>query len=784
MGLGFALSTTYSSVNAQGNRPIGTWKDFFPYENAFEVAPADGVVYARTEFAIFSIDLDANQVERHSIVQGLSGSNPISIATAPLGTNDGHVLIVGYGDGNIDLITEAGVYNMPDIVNSNLIGDKVIRNIYVESPKAYLSTSFGVVVIDISEVEVSDTWYIQGQQELLGVTGVYRNGEKWVVSTDAGVFEASTSHPFLSSADAWSQWSDLPESPNTPVNALNFTSWRTFAHLGDIETGRLWVNEEGSWSLLDGWPAEGDHLSSLDSRNDTLLVGRLHSIERYDQNLNLIPESNAIGSWMKVRDVQFGKEEETTIWIASESGGLIRFVTDPVEGGPGNALYFPDGPENAKSRKIDCWNHNLWFATGGVDVIWDGLYVSVGVHGLVDNEWIDVESLESENDVDGIRDFIDVSIDPKDPKHVMFASWEEGLIELRDGEMVEIYNQTNSTLQEAFFGSGPRIGVGGVDYDHRGNLWFTNSFTESPLQVMLANGDFVEMSLGNAVSTNDNIGGVKCTRDGYVWVLLPRGNGVLVYDTGDTPDDLSDDNWVRLSIGEENGGLPSNYVYCIEVDLDGEVWLGTASGPAIFYRSENLFNDDENTTASQILIQQDGNYQYLLETESITSIKIDGGNRKWVGTSGSGIYVLSPDGQDIIHQFTTENSPIPDNNIADIAINHLNGEVFVTTNRGTVSYLGEATNWNTEMEEIFVFPNPVDKFHVGPITVDGLDYQTTVHITDAAGRVVAVEQSMGGRAIWDGLLDDGTPAPYGVYLVFAVDGDGNTTATTKFAITR
>ena len=158
----------------------------------------------------------------------------------------------------------------------------------------------------------------------------------------------------------------------------------------------------------------------------------------------------------------------------------------------------------------------------------------MGVHGLVDNEWIDVESLESENDVDGIRDFIDVSIDPKDPKHVMFASWEEGLIELRDGEMVEIYNQTNSTLQEAFFGSGPRIGVGGVDYDHRGNLWFTNSFTESPLQVMLANGDFVEMSLGNAVSTNDNIGGVKCTRDGYVWVLLPRGNGALVYDTGDT----------------------------------------------------------------------------------------------------------------------------------------------------------------------------------------------------------------------------------------------------------
>ena len=65
------------------------------------------------------------------------------------------------------------------------------------------------------------------------------------------------------------------------------------------------------------------------------------------------------------------------------------------------------------------------------------------------------------------------------------------------------------------------------------------------------------------------------------------------------------------------------------------------------------------------------------------------------------------------------------------------------------------------MTDIFVFPNPVDAFHDGPITVDGLDYQTTVHITNAAGRLVAVEESMGGRAIWDGNLDDGTPAPYG-----------------------
>ena len=65
-------------------------------------------------------------------------------------------------------------------------------------------------------------------------------------------------------------------------------------------------------------------------------------------------------------------------------------------------------------------------------------------------------------------------------------------------------------------------------------------------------------------------------------------------------------------------------------------------------------------------------------------------------------------------------------------------------------------------------------------------YDTCTHIcyTYASGRVIAVVESMGGRAVWDGRLSDGTLAPYGVYLIFATNADGKTSATTKLAITR
>ena len=783
---GAVVLTCLNVGTSQENRPVGTWKDLFPYEQVLEVATGDGIVYARTDYAVFSVDTESGKMNRHSQVQGLSQSDPSAIAVAEL-SDDTQILIVGYANGNVDLLTESGVYNLPDIVNSNLLGDKRIRSILIEGTIVYLSCGFGVVVLDLENLEVRDTWYIQGQQDLVEVTSVTRNDDKWIVTTDRGVFEASTSHAFLSSAEAWTQWDDVPATLNAPdarVSDLHFFGDDALVHLGDRLEAWLWKKSGDTWTEFAGWPEEGDKLYGVDSRNDTLVIGRSNRVERYDADYNLIVEENSIGTWMYVSDCEFGIEEEATIWIASQIGGLIRFVPNPTDSGAENGVFKPEGPRNAGVSKLDCWNANLWFATGSVDATWNSMYSSNGIHGLVDFNWVEVDPWNGENDIPGIRDYIDVSIDPRNPKHVMFASWEEGLIEVLDGEIINIYNSSNSPIQEGDFGGSYRTGIGGLDYDKHGNLWFTNPWTNSPLHVLMADGTFHTMDLGDDFTTNDNLGTLMVTWDGYVWGMIPRGGGVFVFNPNGTPEDTSDDDWRFLNTNENQGGLPSNYVYCFEEDLDGEIWLGTLSGPAVFYRTEPLFTSDENIVASQILIQQDGNYQYMLETESITAIIIDGGNRKWVGTAGSGVYVLSDDGQSIEHEFSTDNSPLPDNNIQSIAINYDNGEVYVGTLNGTVSYLSESTNWDTEMESIFAFPNPVKPDHDGPIVVDGLDYETIVHITNAAGRLVSEIESMGGRAIWDGLLDDGSPAPYGVYLVFAVDRDGNVKANTKLAITR
>ena len=218
---------------------------------------------------------------------------------------------------------------------------------------------------------------------------------------------------------------------------------------------------------------------------------------------------------------------------------------------------------------------------------------------------------------------------------------------------------------------------------------------------------------------------------------------------------------------------------CFPVTI-GALWVGSLRGLSIFYNQSSIFQES-GFDAEQIFIEQDGNVQILLETEAINSIEIDGGNNKWIATQKNGVFQFSPDGLKQLAHFTAENSPLPSNTVYDIGINQANGQLYFATDKGLVMYTGKASNFDNEMGQVYAFPNPVSSEYEGYVTIQGLAYESTVHITDSNGQLIFTTQSEGGRAVWNGRLSNGDRPKAGVYFVLAANPDGSVDNVTKIA---
>jgi hypothetical protein len=307
------------------------------------------------------------------------------------------------------------------------------------------------------------------------------------------------------------------------------------------------------------------------------------------------------------------------------------------------------------------------------------------------------------------------------------------------------------------------------------NLWITQTEVPGSIKMLKPDGAWV---INYDLTINaPTIGDIIIARNGYKWVVLPRGFGLFVLDDNGTPENFTDDRSVKTLVRDNDNRIISN-VYSIACDLEGNIWVGTDQGPFIYYSPDRIF--EEEITAFRIKIpRNDGTdlADYMLGTERITSMAIDGANRKWLGTSASGVYLLSPDGTSQIHNFNELNSPVLSNNISSISVDNKTGEVWIGTSQGVQSYRGNAIEGGEKFSGVYSFPNPVREDFPGNVTVTGLVRDTQVKITDISGNLVFETMSDGGMATWDLNNYKGQRVSTGVYLVFCASPDGKSVVT-------
>lgn len=756
---------------------IGQWRDHLPYASGSAVAYTGSRVFCSGGNALFCFDQDDNSVSRLSKVNLLSDIGISSLAF-DAGTN---TLVVGYSNGNVDLIDPSALSttNLSDIKRSSIIGDKTIYHIYPSSGYAYLSTGFGIVVLDLNRKEVKETYYLAPSGTSVKVNALTIRSDSLFAATEKGVYKAYLQNPFLTDYTSWTKDNTLPvgvrDSVISEIATFNnevVAVWQS----SQFDHDSVYRNAGAGWVNVPAIAGKG--VRSMDVSSAQLIFSFNFSIESYDASFTQV---------MNIFDyVQGGPQPLQTVfggnhyWIADRNEGLVKALNTWE-----NSPICPDGPRSASSQDLAISDGNVWVAPGVVyGAAWLNSYNNDFISGRTNGIWQTRKTFSDPDNYlgqDSLFDFMAVAIDPNDPGHVFGGSMSFfGLVEMRNGEVLNCYDEKNSILPQWSARPG-YCGITALTFDEDGNLWMGVANVNKPFACRKADGSFVSYDLG-AVADNRVFRKIVCSKNfTYKWVAIPtttQTGGLLLWDDKGTINNGSDDQYFMYSSGSGSGNLPSTDVYCVAEDLDDEIWIGTGAGIAVVYSQDAYFNGG-NFDAQQILIEQDGNIQILLETEVITAIAVDGANRKWIGTDGSGVYLMSADGTEQLQHFTKDNSPLLSNQVNDIEIDHSNGEVYFATSQGIVSYRGTATMEKVPFDSVYAFPNPVRPDYTGIIAIKGLDRDTDVKITDIAGNVVFVTKSEGGQAIWDGKNLKGERVASGVYTVLTRGPEGSGKAVAK-----
>ncbi|MEY3051904.1 MAG: hypothetical protein RLY31_1689 [Bacteroidota bacterium] len=740
------LSGLREPLPGQSALAIGQWKSHLPFHVGVTVTQSESHIYYGTRHALLVIDKSDRALERLTKVEGLSQTGVKLVKY----NRQGEILLIVYEDSNIDLLAEGSVTTLPDIARSSLIqGEKIVYHVHMANDSiAYLSANFGITTLNLRSGLFPNT--IKTPVPVLA-TCVY---EGFIyAATEEGLYRVDPAAGL--NIDDFSNWEWMADERGFP------SEYRSVALA--VHQDRLYFSADDSLFQFDGQTAQYVHHTTghtpvfLSAEEELLITG----YECLGNCTGKVFFRQGTGPFLPggaqcVNKPTYALEDEAgNIWYADEG----RFFRVASAASAECQWIDVNSPYSINVYDMVFDKGQLWVAAGGVNLTFSPLFRRDGFFSYIDGTW-KTYSTNNVSELDGIADFLSIAIHPDNGKIYAGAFLDALVAYDPEQQTFEVYNETNSSLQWATLDF-ERSRVAGIAFDSENNLWICNHNAPSPLSVLTADNNWQRFNL--ACIGDNQLFKVVVDDYGYKWLMSTNsGTGLVLFDEG-VLSDPSDDRC--KVINTSNSNLPTNEITCITKDREGAIWVGTKLGPIVFQCDP--FDGQGPCNGNLPYVEVDGIGANLLEYQDIRAIGVDGANRKWFGTA-TGVFVISPQGDEQIVYFSKDNSPLFDNNITSFAFDHQQGEVFIGTQAGIVSYRSDATRGaDYHQSDVTVFPNPVREDFEGPIAIQGLAEDATVKITDIAGRLVYQTIANGGLATWDGKDYDGRKVQSGVYLIFA-----------------
>ena len=760
------------SVTAQ---QLGSWRLHLSYYIATKSEAGGSTIYSLMNGNLLSYDTEDGEVRTYDHMDILSDAGIAYIAYS----NEADKLLIVYNNGNIDLLDkDDNVQNLSSLKDKTML-NKEVANVSIAGSMAYLATGFGFVEVDMKEgvfrntyrlpytihcITASDEAVFIGTPE--GIRYCLKDGnmqleENWKIRLGWGGFNSM--HFFQNKLVAKNQDGIYVLDPYNTSNQYriargNFTSLK--------QTGKqlFWHNKTTYGYTSD---VSGTDEASLNAAVTTI---------SYENN------------WSDVSHVN------GTYWMSEQEKGLRGYKMSGNEFIPTEEVIQPSSPIRDLGYNVS-WAGDRLLVAGGINTV--GSFENPATSMYYENgEWTNFTELERTGRFAKVTpvNTTDLVQDPLDDTHHFASPYRSGLCEYRNGKFVELYNPDNSPLKSIQPSSTSswyykQVLCSALSYDADGNLWMAQSMLDTTFYVRKPDGNWFKLRY-NEMSGSSLIDKILHHSSGIKLVSSRRldKRGVFCIDMKGT--ERTTDDKTRLLqdfVNQDNTPYLPDQFFCLCEDLEGMVWVGTSAGLFVIEDVTKVFDKDFYFT--QIKINRNdgsGLADYLFNDVSISCIAIDAANRKWIGTQANGAYLISADGQEMLHHFTTEDSPLLSNNVQSIAVHPGTGEVAFGTDKGICTFISDATTPEEELEKsnVVVFPNPVTPDYNGPIVIRGLVENSEVKIISTGGQLVWNGTSSGGICTWNGVANNGKPVASGIYHVVANTPEGGKAIMTRIVIVR
>ena len=751
------LFALFICSNLFGQIGTGQWRLHVPNRKSLDVVVANNIVYSAFKDGILEYDIENSEKSLWTNVNGLSD---ISITCLGLDKKN-EAVYIGYENGNIDRLQNNHVENIPAIKLAQVNGSKRINKIISFNNYIYIATNFSIIKFDPVKFEVRDTYYpTQTNDPILDLS--FTNDSIFAL-TENKLLKSNLTNTALADFTQWSIDTRVPI--NTHLTAK-------YSEIEIINSQFYLLSSSPDYGKDTVYCVKNSGLDLVINKNESYEINSINILDdklaiNIDAGVKVMNSDYSLYKFYGVAGVSCNRSffHKNIVWMSDKYSGLVRFIN-----GYGEHIDF-QGPMGDKFYSVECSKDKLIVSSGGLNghgMTWN----TSGTYVFQDENWTSFDRNTEPMWLNtNFWDNLVAATNPNNTNQMAVGTFSGiPLTIFENGKTAsKIFTVNNSPIQSTIWNTEAMISA--LKYDELGNLWIGNGYCSKPLKVLTKDQKWQSIDLGNSC-INQSINKIVIDYNGNKWLAVPSV-GVVGFKDNKTIETLSDDKIKIVNSTDGNGGLPSNQVTALAADFNNEIWIGTESGFAILYNSDNIFTSTSAFNAQRIKLRFEGENEYLLGKTYITDIEVDGGNRKWFGTANTGIFLLSSDGNEILQNFTTDNSPLISNVILDMAFNHKTGELFIATDKGLVSYRADASEGDAEYSNVQVFPNPVKPDFNGLITIQGIQYDSDINVTDVAGNLVYKTTSNGGMATWDGKTVNGERVKGGVYLFWTAPNDTN-----------